>query len=211
MIKEHDIVVLTEDMPAEGLTAGDVGTVLHIHNKGEGYEVEFVTLAGQTIAVASLLAPQVRPVSRQDVAHIRELQPAWTTLKSRAKTHASAMAKKPSKTLNGTKVKTDECVIPPALPKTELNKLLFRQSEIEAQLIREYIEWQTHGEEAVLHVEKVASERVFARDYDVWDVHTDFESDFDVFDVADFRCGISFDDHQVGLFADGNRSLRSRR
>lgn len=85
------------------------------------------------------------------------------------------MPKKPSKTLTGTKVSTDECVIPPALPKTELRKLLFRQSDVEAQRIREYIEWQTHGEEAVLHVEKLASERVFARDYDVWDVHTDKE------------------------------------
>lgn len=76
MIKEHDIVVLTEDMPAEGLTAGDVGTVVHIHNQGEGYEVEFVTLGGQTIAVASLLARQVRPVNKQDISHVRELQPA---------------------------------------------------------------------------------------------------------------------------------------
>ena len=42
MIKEHDIVVLTEDVPEEGLTAGDVGTVVHIHNNGEGYEVEFM-------------------------------------------------------------------------------------------------------------------------------------------------------------------------
>lgn len=74
MIQEHDIVVLTEDVPEEGLTAGDVGTVVHIHNQGEGYEVEFVTLAGQTIAVASLSAPQVRPVSKQDISHVRELQ-----------------------------------------------------------------------------------------------------------------------------------------
>lgn len=75
MIKEHDTVVLTEDLAEEGLTAGDVGTVVHVHNNGEGYEVEFMTLAGQTIAVASLLAKQVRPVSRQDVVHVRELQP----------------------------------------------------------------------------------------------------------------------------------------
>ena len=40
MIKEHDIVVLTEDVPEEGLTAGDVGTVVHIHNPGEGYDVD---------------------------------------------------------------------------------------------------------------------------------------------------------------------------
>lgn len=76
MIKEHDIIVLTEDVPKEGLTAGDVGTVVHIHNQGEGYEVEFVTLTGQTVAVASLLSRQVRPVSKQDISHVRELQPA---------------------------------------------------------------------------------------------------------------------------------------
>ncbi len=76
MIKEHDTVVLTEDLPDEGLTAGDIGTIVHVHNNGEGYEVEFMTLAGQTIAVASLLAEQIRPISSQDVAHVRELQPA---------------------------------------------------------------------------------------------------------------------------------------
>ena len=76
MIKEHDIVVLTEDVPEEGLTAGDVGTVVHIHNTGEAYVVEVMTLAGQTIAVATLLPQQVRPVSRHDVSHVRELQTA---------------------------------------------------------------------------------------------------------------------------------------
>jgi len=75
MIKEHGIVVLTEDVPEEGLTAGDVGAVVHIHSNGEGYEVEFLTLTGQTIAVASLLAQQVRPVNRQHVSPVRELQP----------------------------------------------------------------------------------------------------------------------------------------
>jgi len=77
------------------------------------------------------------------------------------------MTKKKTREIPAKKVRTDECVIPPALPKTELHKLLFRQSENEAQQIREYVEWQAHGEETVLHVEKVASERVFGRDYDV--------------------------------------------
>ena len=67
------------------------------------------------------------------------------------------------------------CVIPPALPKGALHKLLFRQSEPEAQAIKEYVERQAHGKEKVLHTEKVASERVFGREYDVWDVHTDKE------------------------------------
>jgi hypothetical protein len=72
-------------------------------------------------------------------------------------------------------IPADECIIPPALPKEELHKLLFRQSENDGQRIREYVEWQAHGDETVLHVEKVASERVLGREYDVWDVHTDKE------------------------------------
>ena len=76
MINEHDTVVLTKDLPDEGLRAGDIGTVVHVHENGAGYEVEFMTLAGQTIAVASLLPEQLRPIGRRDIAHVRELQPA---------------------------------------------------------------------------------------------------------------------------------------
>jgi hypothetical protein len=68
-----------------------------------------------------------------------------------------------------------DCIIPPELPKEELHKLLFRQSEKEAQEITDYVEWQAHGEEKVLHAQKVASERIFGRQHDVWDVHTDKE------------------------------------
>ena len=72
-IQEHERVVLTADLPADGLQAGDVGTVVHIYNGGEGYEVEFMTLAGNTIAVATVLAGQCRPISKRDVSHVREL------------------------------------------------------------------------------------------------------------------------------------------
>jgi hypothetical protein len=75
MIGEHDIVVLTCDLPEESLTAGDVGTVVHIHESGAGYEVEFMTLSGRTIAVATVLAAQVRSVTPRDLVHVRELQP----------------------------------------------------------------------------------------------------------------------------------------
>ena len=76
MIQEHDCVVLTADFPDEGLVAGDVGTVVHIHKGGEGSEVEFMTLTGETIAIVTLLAAQVRPLNRRDLAHTRELAPA---------------------------------------------------------------------------------------------------------------------------------------
>jgi hypothetical protein len=76
MIEEHDCVVLTVDLPTEGLAAGDIGAVVHIHRAGEGYEVEFITLDGQAVAVSTLLANQVRPIGRREIAHVRTLAAA---------------------------------------------------------------------------------------------------------------------------------------
>jgi hypothetical protein len=76
MIKEHDCIVLTANVPDEGLEAGDIGTVVHIHKGGEGYEAEFMTLTGETVAIVTLLAGQVRPLNRRDLAHAREMAPA---------------------------------------------------------------------------------------------------------------------------------------
>jgi hypothetical protein len=73
MIKEHDRVVLTTPVPAEGLEAGDVGTVVHMYRDGLAYEVEFTTLAGSTAAVVTLDAAQVRPVGKREITHAREL------------------------------------------------------------------------------------------------------------------------------------------
>ena len=73
MIQEHDCIVLTEDIPSERLKAGDVGTVVHIHRDGAAYEVEFVTLTGRTVALATVLPSQLRPVSGRDLTHVRDL------------------------------------------------------------------------------------------------------------------------------------------
>ena len=73
MIKEHDRIVLLKDLPEDGLQAGDVGTVVHIHHQGEAFEVEFMTLDGGTVAVITLLSSQIRAVSKRDIAHVREL------------------------------------------------------------------------------------------------------------------------------------------
>ena len=59
MIAELDRVILAEDLPEYGLKAGDIGTVVLIHGEGEGYEVEFTTLDGETLAVTSVFASQV--------------------------------------------------------------------------------------------------------------------------------------------------------
>lgn len=73
MIKEHQSVVLTTDLANEGLTAGDIGTVVHIHKGGRAYEVEFMTLLGKTVTVTTLDHAQVRPVFDGEVAHARLL------------------------------------------------------------------------------------------------------------------------------------------
>ena len=73
MIKEHDRIVLLEDLPEDGLEAGDVGTVVHIHRQGEAFEVEFMTLDGGTVAVITLLSSLIRTVSKRDITHVREI------------------------------------------------------------------------------------------------------------------------------------------
>ena len=68
-------VILTADLPDAGLCAGDVGTVVLVHD-GRGYEVEFVALDGETLAVASVFSQQVRPIGHREIAHARPLNVA---------------------------------------------------------------------------------------------------------------------------------------
>ena len=72
MIKEHDRIVLKSDITAEGLEAGDVGTVVHVYRDGLAYELEFTTLDGDTAAVVTVEASQVCPVSKREITHARE-------------------------------------------------------------------------------------------------------------------------------------------
>ena len=70
MMKELESAVLTVDLPEHGLSAGDLGTIVLVHGN-EGYEVEFVTLEGETLAVVSLSADQLRRVEPREIAHAR--------------------------------------------------------------------------------------------------------------------------------------------
>lgn len=74
MIKEHDRVVLRKAIPEQRLKTGDVGTVVHVYKKGEAFEVEFVTLYGETVAIATLAVSQIRPVQRKEITHARLLR-----------------------------------------------------------------------------------------------------------------------------------------
>lgn len=73
MIKEHDRIVLTGPIPAEGLEVGDVGTVVHVYADGKAFEVEFTTLDGKTAAVATVGAAAARPVTGHEITHARQL------------------------------------------------------------------------------------------------------------------------------------------
>jgi hypothetical protein len=73
MIEELSDVVLMTDLPQHALRAGDLGTVVMVHQGGQGSTVEFTTMSGQTVAVATLTADEVRPTRSNDIAHVRQL------------------------------------------------------------------------------------------------------------------------------------------
>ncbi|HEY2986573.1 MAG TPA: DUF4926 domain-containing protein [Candidatus Binatia bacterium] len=73
MIEELEDVILTGDLPEHGLKRGDIGTVVLVHKQGKGYEVEFTTLDGETLAIVTLDASQVRPSKPREIAHVRDL------------------------------------------------------------------------------------------------------------------------------------------
>ncbi len=70
---ELDSIVLAVDLPEHGLKRGDLGTVVLVHDGGNGYEVEFVALDGESVAVVSLFTSQVRPIGRRQIAHVRRI------------------------------------------------------------------------------------------------------------------------------------------
>ena len=51
--------MLTRDIPEKKLKAGDVGTVVMVYKDGEAFEVEFMTLDGDTFALATLMADRM--------------------------------------------------------------------------------------------------------------------------------------------------------
>jgi hypothetical protein len=74
-VDQLDMVVLTHDIGEHGLQQDDVGTVVHVYPEGAAYEVEFVTAEGQTVAVLTLTAADVRPMAARELLHVREVTP----------------------------------------------------------------------------------------------------------------------------------------
>ena len=91
MFKELEVVTLTDRIPTGkifdvpdyspllmpeyqkhgGLLPGDVGTIVHIHPGGEAFVVEFLMPYGYTVAIADILATQLRAATDDDFADYR--------------------------------------------------------------------------------------------------------------------------------------------
>lgn len=77
MIQELDLVALLTDRPAIGLRRGAVGTVVHIYGSNDLYEVEFINAKGDTVAVETLSADEIRAVDLGRVMlHYSDLESA---------------------------------------------------------------------------------------------------------------------------------------
>ncbi len=74
-IEELDTVALTEDVPAHGLKAGDLGAVVAVY-PAHTIEVEFVTASGHTQALITLSKDKVRTIGAEDILSVRRLTAA---------------------------------------------------------------------------------------------------------------------------------------
>ena len=68
-----DTVALTTDVPALGLTVGEVGAVVEVLGDGKAFEVEFCDQSGQTYGLHTLQADQLIPLhTRGQALRLRE-------------------------------------------------------------------------------------------------------------------------------------------
>ena len=74
--EHHQIVLITEVSGDDGtqLKPGDVGVIVHVHPGGEALVVEFMFLDGDTLAIATVLSCQARPVTGADLTHARSME-----------------------------------------------------------------------------------------------------------------------------------------
>jgi Domain of unknown function (DUF4926) len=65
-LEPYDIVELVEDLPVEGLRAGEVGTIVDVYTEPPAFEVEFTDGEGVTVALLALRPEQLRPTAHDD-------------------------------------------------------------------------------------------------------------------------------------------------
>ena len=75
-MQELERVALTQDLPEHGLQVGDIGMIVHIYGDHKGYEVEFVTLSGELVALVSAYPSQIRQLEQDEIANARRVRSA---------------------------------------------------------------------------------------------------------------------------------------
>ena len=90
MFEEFEVVALTKRIPldeiwdvpsyspirepdnnGDGLMPGDVGTIVHIYQRGEAFEVEFMLPDGYTAAQAVIAPSCLRTATKRDIENDR--------------------------------------------------------------------------------------------------------------------------------------------
>ena len=72
LFNENEQIVLTAALTGdegEELKPGDVGTVIHIHPGQAALVVEFISIDGSAVAIATVLPSQARPATGAGPAH----------------------------------------------------------------------------------------------------------------------------------------------
>lgn len=64
-INLFDSVALLDDIPEQNLERGNVGAIVHVHNEGEAFEVEFVDNEGRTYGLLALTPDQFVVLSHE--------------------------------------------------------------------------------------------------------------------------------------------------
>jgi hypothetical protein len=72
-MNEHDTVVLRRSLPDLGLQVGDVGAIVHVYGDQQGFEVEFVSGGGGTVAVVTLEPGDLRRLDETEILHVRKI------------------------------------------------------------------------------------------------------------------------------------------
>lgn len=59
MLREHDVVTVKVDVADQGLSAGDVGAIVHCYPGREAFEVEVLDEQGRSRGVVTLTGDQL--------------------------------------------------------------------------------------------------------------------------------------------------------
>ena len=73
MFNVLETVVLTRDIPDDGLRRGDLGAIVEVYGP-DAFEVEFVAASGRTQALVTLSEADLRRVDDHDLISVRTLE-----------------------------------------------------------------------------------------------------------------------------------------